>query len=84
VAGGTGIAAIGGTVAMGAGAVAVGAGAVGGWWVGRSARRLSRHRVADELSAELDRVASGIKERNALDRLRARARARRGGPWMQA
>lgn len=70
-----------GTVAIGTAAVATGVGAVGGWWVGRSARRLSRHRVADELSAELDRIGSGVKERNALDRLRDRAR--RGGPWMR-
>jgi hypothetical protein len=82
VVGGAGIATFGGTVALGVGAVAVGAGSVGGWWVGRSARRLSRHRVADELSAELDRIGSGTKERNALDRLRDRAR--RSGPWLKA
>lgn len=82
VVGGAGVATFGGTVALGLGAAAVGAGSVGGWWVGRSARRLSRHRVADELSAELDRLGSGVDERNALDRLRDRAR--RSGPWSRA
>lgn len=59
------------------------AGSTGGWLAGRSVRRSSRARIADELAAALDRLASGIDERNALDRLRDRARARRG-PWMRA
>jgi hypothetical protein len=52
-----------------------GLGALGGWLAGRSMRQSSRARVADELAAALDRLGSGIEERNALDRLRARARA---------
>lgn len=68
-------------VALAAGGAAVGG--VGGWLVGRSARNASRARVADELAAALDRLASGHDERNAFDRLRARARGARG-PWMRA
>lgn len=57
------------------GAAVTGAGATGGWFAGRSLRRSSKARIADELAAALDRLGSGIEERNALDRLRARARA---------
>lgn len=81
-AGGT-ISVLDGAFASGLGALAIGAGSAGGWWVGRSVRKVSRHRVADELAAQLDRIGSGHQERNALDRLRERARRTRG-PWMRA
>lgn len=68
-------------VALAAGGAAVGA--AGGWFAGRAVRRSSRARVADELAAALERLASGLEQRNAFDRLRSRARGARG-PWMRA
>ena len=63
------------------GALVGGAAALSGWSAGRSVRRGRRDRIADELAAELDRIVSGISERNALDRLRERARRSRGRSW---
>lgn len=72
----------GSALVMGLGAVVAGAGATGGWLAGRSLRRNRVARIADELAAELDRLAAGLTvERNALDRLRERARRHRTGNW---
>jgi hypothetical protein len=70
--------------ALGAGLTGVGA--VGGWLGGRSIRRGTHRRVRDELAAELDRIASGVEDRNALERLRDRARSRARGrqAWHRA
>lgn len=58
------------------------AGGVAGWILGRSVRRSSRARIADELGAAIDRLGSGADDQNVIDRLRARAR--RSGPWLKA
>lgn len=58
-----------------------GAGLVGGWLAGRRVRRNRRDRVADELAAALDRLATGrTVDPSALTRLRARVR-RHPGRW---
>ncbi len=76
-------AAMGSTVVMAAGATVTGVGAAGGWIAGRAMRRRSRDKLADELAAELDRIAAGLSSvRSPLDRLRARAAARRPGHWV--
>jgi len=67
---------------MAVGSAVAGFGMVSGWLAGRALRRDRRARVADELAAALDRLGSGTEDRNALERLRDRAR--RGGPWTRA
>jgi hypothetical protein len=71
------------TVAVGIGAA--GLGALGGWLAGRSVRRSRRDRIADELAAELDRLATGrTADHTALERLKQRVTrpARSGGRWV--
>ena len=68
-------------VAAVAGAGAAGIGALAGWLTGRSIRRGRRDKIADELSAELDRLATGHEEHTAIERLRQRATRSRGGRW---
>ena len=63
---------------MAASAVVAGLGAVGGWRIGRRVRRSRAERIADELSAELDRIAGGDTGPGPLDKLRARARRLHG------
>jgi hypothetical protein len=70
------VAAGGGAVLMAVGAVATGVGAAGGWWAGRSVRQSSCDRVADELAAALDRLASEVDQRSAIGRFRNRTRRR--------
>jgi hypothetical protein len=83
VGGGAGMAAgmlfLGGppTVLAAAAAVA-GVGAAGGWWAGRQVRRRRSTTIADELSAGLDRIATGQLDAGAIDRLRSRARRLHG------
>jgi hypothetical protein len=64
------------------GVVLTGVGAAGGWWAGRSLRRNRVDRIADELAAELERLATGRGlARGPLDRFRALSRRHRGGDW---
>lgn len=82
---------VGSTVALaapgvligGVGAATAGIGALLGWRAGRSSRRRSRDRIADELAAELDRIATGRANDGALERLKQRAMraSHRGGRW---
>lgn len=68
-------------LAAAAGVGAAGIGGLVGWLSGRSVRRARRDRIADELSAELDRLATGQEEHTSLERLRQRATRVRGGRW---
>jgi hypothetical protein len=73
-----GAALAGGPVVMVVGAAVAGVGAFGGWRVGTGIRRSRAARVAEELSAELDRIAMGQVDQRAFLRFRERARRRRG------
>jgi hypothetical protein len=64
--------------AMAAGAVLGGLGAFAGWRVGHGIRRNRAEHIADELGAELDRMAAGGSAADAAHR-RLRARVRRSG-----
>jgi hypothetical protein len=71
-----------GSVTSGIAVVALGGGGVlGGWLAGRRVRRNRRDRIADELAAALDRLATGrTADQSALTRLRHRVN-RHGGRW---
>lgn len=73
-----GAALAGGPVVAVVGAAAAGVSAIGGWRIGAGIRRSRAARIADELAAELDRVAAGDIEPGRLAAWRDRARRQRG------
>jgi hypothetical protein len=73
-----GAAVAGGPAVLVVGAAVAGIGAVGGWRVGTGVKRSRSARIAEELGAELDRIATGQDDQRAYLRFRERARRHRG------